>query len=258
MLIFKYQISPYPSSGEKYMDAGEITSNALKYPLTDFKKVLILGILTILSSLIIPGFLVLGYIFKIIKSTMKDSSELPNFNQWTSMFIDGLKVFVLFFIYSIIPCILILIGIWGAILPMLTVPGAGSLLNSPLSLNMLGGIASIGLILLVVISFIIPVALANMVYQGKLVAAFRLKEIIGKIKEIGWVDYLIWFIIMLIIIWVAYFVSSFLILPFIIGIVIVPLIISPYLSIFLARSIGLVYKYEGSDHEYYRHSKQIK
>jgi len=26
------------------MDAGEITSNALKYPLTNFKKVLILGI----------------------------------------------------------------------------------------------------------------------------------------------------------------------------------------------------------------------
>ena len=240
------------------MDAGEITSNALKYPLTDFKKVLILGILTILSSLIIPGFLVLGYIFKIIKSTMKDSSELPNFNQWTSMFIDGLKVFVLFFIYSIIPCILILIGIWGAILPMLTVPGAGSLLNSPLSLNMLGSITSIGLILLVVSSFIIPVALANMVYQGKLAAAFRLKEIIGKIKEIGVVDYLIWYVIMFIVIGVVSYISSFLVFPFIIGIVIISLIILPYLIIFFARSAALVFKYEGLDHEYYRHTKQIK
>lgn len=240
------------------MDAGEITSNALKYPLTDFKKVLILGILTILSSLIIPVFLVLGYIFKIIKSTMEDSSELPNFNQWTSMFIDGLKVFVVLFIYSIIPCILILVGIWGAILPMLTVPGAGSLLDFPLSLNMLGGIASIGLILLVVISFIIPVALANMVYQGKLVAAFRLKETIGKIKEIGVVDYFIWYVIMLIVIGVVSYISSFLIFPLIIGIVIVPLVILPYLIIFLARSTALALKYEGSDHEYYRHSKQIK
>ncbi len=240
------------------MDAGQITSNALKYPLTDFKKVLILGILTILSSLIIPGFLVLGYVLKIIRSTIEDSSELPDFNDWTSMFVDGLRVFAVLFVYYIIPGILILVGIWGAILPMLTVPGAGSLLDSSFSLNLLGGISSIGLGLLVVISFIIPIALANMVYQGKLMAAFRLKEIIGKIKEVGGVDYLIWYIIMLIIIWVAYFASSFLIFPFIIGIIIVPLIISPYLSIFFARSIALVYKYEVSDHEYYRHSKQIK
>ncbi len=75
------------------MDAGEITSNALKYPLTNFKKVLILGILIILSTLIIPGFLVLGYIFKIIKSTIEDSSELPEFEDWKTMFVDGLKVF---------------------------------------------------------------------------------------------------------------------------------------------------------------------
>ncbi|HEY0196424.1 MAG TPA: DUF4013 domain-containing protein, partial [Methanobacterium sp.] len=112
--------------------------------------------------------------------------------------------------------------------------------------------------LLVVISFLIPVALASMVYHNKLSSAFRLKEIVGKIKEIGWVDYLIWYIIMLIIIWVVYFISSFSIFPFFIGIVLVPLIISPYLSIFSARSVALVYKYEESGHEYYRHSEQVK
>ncbi len=240
------------------MDAGQITSNALKYPLTNFKKVLILGILTILSSLIIPGFLVGGYLFKIIKSTMEDSSELPEFNEWASMFVDGLKVFVVLFIYSIVPGILILMGIWAALLPMLTVPGAGSLLNSSISLDLVGSIAFIGLGLLIVISFLIPVALANMVYHDQLSAAFRFKEIIGKIKEIGGVDYLIWYVIMLIIIWAVYFISSFLVFPLFIGIIIVPLIILPYLIIFFARSAALLYKFEESDHEYYRHSEQVK
>jgi hypothetical protein len=240
------------------MDAGEITSNALKYPLTNFKKVLILGILTILSSLIIPGFLVLGYVFKIVKSTLEDSSELPEFNNWTSMFVDGLKVFTILFIYSFIPSILILLGIWSAILPMFTVPGAGSLLDSNLSLSLLSGLVIVGLGLLVVIGFIIPVSLANMIHHNRLGAAFSFKEIIGKIKEIGGVSYLIWYIIILIIIWTVSYVSTILIVPLLIGIIIVPLIISPYLSIFIARSIGLVYKYEESGHEYYRHSKQIK
>ncbi|MEN6592037.1 MAG: DUF4013 domain-containing protein [Methanobacterium sp.] len=239
------------------MDAGEITSNALKYPLTDFKKVLILGILTILSSLIIPGFLVLGYVFKIIRSTMEDSSELPDFDEWTSMFVNGLKVFVVLFVYSLIPLILILFGSWAAILPMLTVPGAGSLLNPSISLELVSGMVLIGLGLLVVISFLILVALANMVHHNKLSAAFRLKEIISKIKEIGGVDYLIWYVIMLIIIGAVYYVSSFLIFPLIIGIIIMPLIIFPYLTIFFARSVALIYKFE-ANHEYYRHSKQFK
>lgn len=240
------------------MDAGLITSKALKYPLNNFKKVLILGILTILSSLIIPGFLLLGYLFKIIKSTMEDSSELPDFNQWISLFMDGLKVFAVLFVYSFIPSVLILLGIWAALLPMLTVSRAGSLLNFFISQDLVGGITLIGLGLLIVISFLVPIALANMVYHNKLSAAFRLKEIIGKIKEIGGVDYLIWYVILLIVIWVVYFISSFLIFPLFIGIIIVPLIILPYLTIFFARSVALVYIHEELDHEYYRHSKQVK
>ena len=239
------------------MDAGEITSNALKYPLTDFKKVLILGIITILSSLIIPGFLLLGYFFKTIKCSMENTSELPEFSQWTSMFVDGLKIFVVLFVYSFIPGILILVGMWSVLLPMLTVPGAGSLLNPSISLELVGGMVLIGLVLLVVISFLIPVTLANMVHHNKLSAAFRFKGITGKIKEIGWVDYLIWYVIMLIIIGAVYYVSSFLIFPLFVGIIIVPLIIFPYLTIFFARSVALIYKFE-ANHEYYRHSKQIK
>ena len=239
------------------MDAGQITTNALKYPLTNFKKIIILGILTILSSLIIPGFLVLGYALKIVKSSMKGSSELPDFNEWLEMFVDGFKVFVVLFIYSLVPGVLILLGTWATILPMLTVPGAGSILNTSFSVNLIGGIAFIGIALEIVISFILPIALANMVHHDELSGAFRFGEIINKIKQLGGIDYLIWYVIMLIIAIVAGYVSTFLVFPLIVGIVIVPLLIIPYLTIFYARSIALVYTYEVSGHEYYRHSKQI-
>ena len=241
------------------MDAGQITSDALQYPLKKFNKVLILGIITILSVLIIPGFLVLGYLYKIIKSSLEGSSEVPDFNEWVSMFVDGLKVFVVFFIYSLVPSVLVLLGIWAALLPVLSVPGEGSLLNSNLAISLVSGLALIGIGLQLVISFIIPIALTNMVYHHKLSAAFKLKEIYVKIKEIGGVDYLIWYIIMVIIIGVIYYASFILIFPFFIGIIIVPLIILPFFMIFFARSSALVYKNAISeDHEYYRHKKQVR
>jgi len=239
------------------MDAGQITTNALKYPSTNFKKVIILGILTILSSLIIPGFLVLGYALKIVKSSMKGINELPDFNQWLDMFVDGLKVFVVLFIYSLVPMILILLGTWAIILPMLSVPGAGSIFNTSFSVNLIGGIAFIGIAVEIIVSFILPIALTNMVHHDKLVGAFRFREIIDKIRQLGAVDYLTWYVIMLIIAIVFGYISTFLVFPLIIGIIIVPLLILPYLTIFYARSIASVYTYEVSDHEYYRHSKQI-
>jgi len=240
------------------MDAGQITSDALKYPSTDFKKILILGILFILSSLLIPGFLVLGYFFKSVKFSQAGSSELPDFNEWIPMFVDGLKVFVVLFVYSLVPGILILLGVWAALLPMLTVPGEGSLLNPSISMQLVSGIALIGIALQVVVSFVIPIALTNMAHQDSLKVAFKFGEIYNIIRRIGGVDYLIWYIIMLIIVWAAYFISSFLIFPFLIGIIIVPLIIMPYLTLFIARSVALLFNSQESGHEYYRHNKQVK
>ena len=231
------------------MDAGEISSNALKYPLSDFKKVLILGIITILSSLIIPGFLVLGYFLKIIKSSINGSSELPEFNDWIEMFVDGLKVFVVLFIYSVVPLLLVLSGIWAVLLPVLTVPGKASLLNPSLwmglSHGLVVGLVFTGAILEIVLSFFITIALANMANHNELRAAFRFREIIDKIKAIGGVDYFIWFVVMIIIAWVAYNISFFLVFPFIVGVIIVPLVISPYFIMFFARSIALVFAFGG-------------
>jgi hypothetical protein len=159
------------------MDVGEISSNAFNYPLTDFKKIFILGIITILSSLILPGFLILGYFLKIIKSSIKGSSELSEFDDWIKMFTDGLKVFVVLFMYSIIPVILILLGVWTVLLPMLSVPGSLSVLNPSLAVGLGGGTTLIGIVLEIIVSFIIAIAIANLAYHDELGAAFRFSEI---------------------------------------------------------------------------------
>jgi hypothetical protein len=88
------------------MDIGEIVSDSIKYPTSNWGKVLILGVIMIASFLIVPVFLLIGYLFRIIKATLAGLDELPEFDEVGEMFIDGLKVFVVGIVYSI-PVIII-------------------------------------------------------------------------------------------------------------------------------------------------------
>jgi len=229
------------------MDVGQISSNAIKYPFTDFSKILILGIFLILSFLIIPGFLYLGYLFRTLKASVAGLDELPEFGEWGEMFIDGLKVFVVLLVYSIVPLTLIIIGIWASLIPIIATSNTVLAELPTISFGLISSFSIIGSILGIIISFFIPVIMANMAYYGELKYAFKFNELFQKISEIGWVDYLIWFIVMLIIWTVTATVAFIMIFPLIIGVLLVPLVIYPYMMLFFARSTALIYVYGGAD-----------
>ncbi len=112
------------------MNVRKIIKDALKYPLSDWKKILILGIIVIISGLggtvlslgtknidvvsllagigFIIGFLVNGYMYKIITKSLNGKNELPEFKNWIDMGADGAKVFLVFIVYSI-PVILVIL-----------------------------------------------------------------------------------------------------------------------------------------------------
>jgi Protein of unknown function (DUF4013) len=227
------------------MDVGQISSNAIKYPFADFRKILILGIFLILSFLIIPGFLFLGYLFRTLKKSMGGSDELPEFDEWGEMFIDGLKVLIVLMVYSIVPIALILVGMWTSLLPIIATSNIGLTELPTISFGVISSLSIIGGILAIIISFFIPVILANMAYYGELKYAFNFNKLFQKIAEIGWVDYLIWYVVMLIIWYVTATIAFFMIFPLIIGILLVPLVIYPYIMLFFARSTALLYVYGG-------------
>ena len=62
------------------MDIGEIISDSIKYPSSNWGKVLILGVIMIASILIVPVFLLIGYLFRIIKASLAGLDELPDFD----------------------------------------------------------------------------------------------------------------------------------------------------------------------------------
>jgi hypothetical protein len=229
------------------MDVGQISSNAIKYPFSDFSKILILGIFLILSFLIIPGFLYVGYLFRTLKASFAGSDELPEFREWGGMFIDGLKVFVVLLVYTIVPLSLTILGMWASLIPIIATSNTGLAQLPAISLGLISSLSIIGGILGIIISFFIPVILANMAYYGELKYAFKFNELFQKMSEIGWVDYLIWYIVMLIIWTITATIAFFMIFPLIIGVLLVPLLIYPYIMLFFARSTALVYVYGGAD-----------
>lgn len=224
------------------MDIGEIISDSIKYPSQDWKKIIILGILIILSIyLIIPIVLVMGYFFRILKSSIAGFDELPDFDEWGEMFIDGLKMFVVQFVYLLIPLIVIFVGAWASIASM-SVTASGNVANPNLFLGLMGGTAIIGFILAIIFQLIGSIAVANMALNdSEFGAAFRFSEILELISMIGWGKYIIWYIVMIIIGIVFMVIASVLqIIPFI-GMIIATLVVYPYLTMFSSRSLALLF-----------------
>ncbi len=225
--------------GVNKMEIGEIISEALRYPSSNWTKVIILGIILIVSILIIPVFLAIGYLFRIIKATLAGINELPDFDDLGNMFVDGLKVFVVGLVYAI-PLIII-----GFILSAMLGVGQNTALNAGTitGFNVFSFVAVyiIYLIVGIIIGLIEFMAIANMaLYDGDLGAAFKFNEIRDRISKIGWGKYIIWYIVMILIELVAAFISGLTLVIFV-GIVLVPLIIAPYFAIFAARSLSLLF-----------------
>ncbi len=219
------------------MDIGDIISDSIKYPSSDWGKVLILGIITIASVLIVPVFLLIGYVFRIIKATLAGIDELPEFDEIGDMFVDGLKVFVVGFIYAI--PVWIISAIIGLLMGVNSAATTASLGPGYFLAVLLGNI--VFFIIALIIGLVELMAIVNMAYNdGDLGAAFKFSEILDIIATIGWGKYIVTYIVIVIIATIGILIGA-LTLIILIGIILLPLIIFPYLVMFEARGIALLF-----------------
>lgn len=210
-------------------------------------KVILLGFLSLFAMIgvlnsvnffsifliILP--LPLGYLLKIIKTSFKGSDELPDFDNWKSMYLNGIKLILTVIIYFLPIIVFVLI---------LNPSQIFSLFNTNFSLYNLWSmfLGSIGqIIIFIAIGVMEYVGIANMaLYDGEISAAFRFREIINRISMIGWKKYLIFYLI----IWILGFLTfiiSILMLFILIGIIIIPLLIIPYFMTLNARFLALIF-----------------
>jgi Protein of unknown function (DUF4013) len=220
-------------------------SDSLQYPVKDWVKMIILGIILIIP---IVNFIGLGYYLRIIKSTLAGLDELPDFEHVGELFIDGIKILIVCIIYAIVP--LIFYALSFAFAGSATVPSSisSSSVFSFSYLPALTGISVVFFILAVISAIIISIfafmGMANMAYhESEIGAALRYREILDIIAAIGWGNYILWWIVLMLIIIFGGFIIGIvggILLFFVIGFLVFLLGYS-YLVIFQARSVALIF-----------------
>ena len=236
----------------------DIYKDGLEYSAKDWKKLVLLGVICFFSFLFLPVFLITGYNYRVINTAVhgiiNGRDPLPDFEDLIDMFVDGVKVVIVQIAYLIVPVIVFLLF---AII-------SGQLTGTMSSALMLIG-CLITLIVGVTACLMSQMGLCHMAYHdGAFTKAFALKEIKEVIDEIGWFECLITYLGLIIItvviavvvtaiigiIFAAFGISGAIlgadpsgifVLGAIVNSAITMFIVGPYLSIFNARSIGLLY-----------------
>ncbi|MBE6501959.1 MAG: DUF4013 domain-containing protein [Methanobrevibacter thaueri] len=236
----------------------DIYKDALEYSAKDWKTLVKLGLICLFSFLLLPAFLVTGYNYRVINNAVhgviNGRDPLPEFDEWISMFIDGVKVVIVQILYLLVPIIIFLIF---AIIAVNTTGIASSIIM------LIGCI--IAFVAFVVGVLMAQMGLCHMAYnEGAFSKAFAINEIKEVIDEIGWFECIATILGLIIItlvissvvstiigiIFTAFGVSTAIlgldpsaifILGFMVNSLITMFLVGPYLSIFNSRSLGLLY-----------------
>ncbi|MFC5366826.1 DUF4013 domain-containing protein [Salinirubrum litoreum] len=151
------------------------------------KTVVIGGVLGFLSFLLIPTFLVLGYLMRVIRTSGAGDEQAPVFDDWGEMGIEGVKAFVVTFAWSLIPVaiasVLVFFGVLGVASNNSGLGAVGFLLLLVSAL--------VTVVLSLALAYVLPAVLANFAHEGTIGAGFDF----GTIRQVvtdreyarGWV-----------------------------------------------------------------------
>lgn len=224
------------------MNLSENLNNSFEYAkkmFSDFGRLLILIVIDLIP---LVNLIAVGYAARVLRETPGTDTP-PILEKYGDLFVDGLKICVASLIYMLIPLALISAGAAAFAIPMTARTGPDWITGgSPLgAMILLGGTGLlfifIGVVLAFVMLIILGIGIAHMIKTGKFGKAFAFGEILSSIGKIGWVKYLGWAVLVAVIGFIVGAISaSILFVGWIVGAV-----IAPVLTVFLFRSLGLLY-----------------
>ncbi len=239
------------------LNLSENLGNSFEFAKKMFSDIGRLIVLIVLDVIPIVDWIVIGYAARVLRET-PSSDVPPKLDKYGEMFVDGAKIFFATLIYMIIPLVLIGAGIatfavsmpWSLFLQGGTIGSGGnqSIPNVNPGTMMFSGaglvLVLIGAVLAFFLLLILSIGIAHMTRTGKFGKAFAFGEIFSIIRGIGWAKYIVWVIVIFVI---AVIVGG------IAGAIpavgwLISLIISPFLTVFIFRSLGLLYN-EGAPPE---------
>jgi hypothetical protein len=207
------------------MTAGK---TVFHWELVHWDQVAVLVILMLIGSFFLSGYLVRIY---------RGSAIPPEFNQWVGLFLDGIKMCVVWLIWML-PAIILMLAACGTLFGAIF---GGMKSAAGLGLLVLMLILLLAALLLVLVACILgTIGAIRFARTGSVMEGVNYREIISTIERIGWWNYILAGVILLVIGIIFSILSGVLsLLPFIGWFL--DLVIAPVMSVLGARFLSLVY-----------------
>lgn len=130
---------------------------------------LIGGVLLFFSFLVIPMFLVYGYLVRVVRAVTADEPEPPGFGDWGALLVEGVQAWIIALIYLLIPLIVGALTIGGSIAAMATGTDVGA--AAGLGGSLVG--VAVTLLLTVVFGYVSVAAIVNFAREERFGAGFE-------------------------------------------------------------------------------------
>ncbi|WP_435075724.1 DUF4013 domain-containing protein [Halorubrum sp. HHNYT27] len=131
-------------------------------------RIVIGGVLGFLSILIVPAFLIVGYLVRVLEQTIGGDEVPPEFTDWGDLLMKGVIGTIIAFAYTVIPMV-----VYGVVIAV--VGGTGGAIGGDAGalIGVVGVLLTLAFIpVLFLVYYAVPAALSAYAARGELGAAF--------------------------------------------------------------------------------------
>ena len=191
----------------------------------------------LIIATILLGLPLMGYVMKILRG----EKPAPEVDDWGTLFIDGIKAFIVYLIYGI-PIFIVY--------AILLVVGIGAMATGDETAAMAGiGVMLLGMLVVFILAIIIAlfelIGMVRFARTGSIGEAFNFSAIRATIGKIGWVPYIIALVVLCVVGVIFGIVVGILMMIPILGLLLYLCVISPW-AIFVARYVCQLYDSAGA------------
>jgi hypothetical protein len=227
ILALPFALVQFVFDPEKLMNK---TTGAFSWELVPWGQVALLFIVGIIFGLLLAGYTV---------RIFRGAKPAPDFDNWAGLFVDGLKLYIVW-LFWFLPFILIFIA--GISMMFLTFPATGS----PDTSSGMGLVIILLLLLAGCITFVIAglysyLGAIRFARTGSIREGIAFSKITEAIRNMGWISYLVALLVLFVVGFVLGIITMILSLVPYLGWVLV-LVINPFITIMFARYATLVYE----------------
>ena len=192
--------------------------DGLSYPVRGdwVGRIIIGGVLGLLSVLVIPTFAVFGYLVRVLERTVAGAEEPPEFDDWGDLLAKGVVATLIALAYSVVPLVL-----YGVVVTVIAGVGSGVGGDIGALIGVTGALLALAFLpVLLFVYYAVPAALTAYAARGKASAAFDLDLLKPTLFS---VEYLL-AVLSPILVALGVFVVSIVLLVTVVGAVLVPFV----------------------------------